>query len=158
MLVVFILLAALDFSSFIDVLPELIGVFIFLVILGIIIAGAIQIFTKGGPFMEYAVIKKGVGYKSGDASKAINTATLVGSVLGGSVSGAGISLINISREMDFMKWKEMRSVTGYKRDNSIIFYRKELVCPFDLYCSPDIFKKVIEIARERAPQASVKVK
>jgi len=108
--------------------------------------------------MEYAVTRKGIGYKAGDETKAINTLTLIGSALGGSLSGTGGSLINIAREMDFMEWKEIRSATGYRRDHSILFYRKALVNPFAFHCTPETFEKVLALVRERAPKASVKVK
>lgn len=157
-LFVFIILAIVDISAAFSALPALLGILIFLVVLSLIIAGAMQFFTKGGPYAEFAVTNKGVGYKAGDESKAMNTITLAGSVLGGSLSGAGGSLINISREMDFMEWKEMRSVTGYRRDHSILFYRKELINPFAFYCTPEIFEKVMVMAREKAPQAKIKVK
>jgi hypothetical protein len=158
MLFVFILLLVVDFSAAIGAAPVLVGIFIFFLVLGLIIAGGIQFFTKGGPYMEFAVTKDGVGYKAGDESTAINLITLAGSVLGGSLSGTGGSLINISREMDFMEWKEIRSVTAYRRDHSILFYRKALVNPFAFYCTPDVFEKVVEIAWKRAPQAKIKVK
>jgi hypothetical protein len=158
MLFVFIVLAIVSLSSALAAAPILFAVFLFMVVLGLIIAAGIQFFTKGGPYMEYAVTRKGVGYRAGDETKAINTLTLVGSALGGSLSGTGGSLINIAREMDFMEWKEIRSVTGYRRDHSILFYRKALVNPFAFFCTPEIFKKVLSIAKERAPQAKVRIK
>lgn len=157
-LFVFFIFAIMDISAIFSFLPGLLGIFIFLVVLSLIIAGAMQFFTKGGPYTEFAVTNKGVGYKAGDESKAINAITLAGSVLVGSLSGTGGSLINISREIDFMEWKEMRSVTGYRRDHSILFYRKALINPFAFYCTPEIFEKVIIMAREKAPQAKIKVK
>ncbi len=158
LLFVFIILAIADISAALGAAPVLFGIFLFLVVMALIIAAAIQFFTKGGLYMEFAVTRKGIGYKAGDESKAINTATLIGSALGGSLSGTGGSLINISREMDFMEWKEIRSATGYRRDYSILFYRKALVSPFAFYCTPETFEKVLSLVRERAPQAAVTVK
>lgn len=157
-LFVFVILLIVDISAAIGSAPVLFGIFIFLLVLALIIAGTIQFFTKGGPYMEFAVTRKGVGYQAGDESKAINRLTLAGNALGRSLSGTGGSLINISREMDFMEWKEIRSVTAYRRDHSILFYRKALVNPFAFYCTPEIFEKVVTLARERAPVAKIKMK
>lgn len=138
--------------------PIVLVVFLFMLVMGLIIAAAMQFFTKGGPYMEYAVTSKGVGYRAGDELNALNTLTLLGSALGGSLSGTGGSLMNIARQMDFMEWDEIRSVTGYSRDKSVLFYRKALVNPFAFFCTPEIFEKVLILARERAPQATVRVK
>jgi len=158
MLFVFVILAIADISAALGAAPVLFALFILIVVMALIIAAAMEFFTKGGPYMEFAVTRKGIGYKAGDESKAINTATLIGSALGGSLSGTGGSLINIAREMDFMEWDEIRSATGYRRDHSILFYRKVLVSPFAFYCTPGNFDKVLSLVRERAPQASVKVR
>jgi hypothetical protein len=155
-LFVFILLAVVDLSSAFGAAPVLFGLFIFFVVLALIIAAGIQFFTKGGPYMEFAVTREGIGYKAGDESKALNRATLIGTAIGGSLTGTGGSLINIAREMDFMSWDEIRSATAYKRDHSILLYRKALISPFALYCTPEIFEKVLSLIRERAPQVIVK--
>jgi hypothetical protein len=155
-LFVFIILAIADLSSAYAIGPILFGLFLFFVVLALIIAAGIQFFTRGGPYMEFAVTREGIGYKAGDESKALNRATLLGNALGGSLSGTGGSLINITREMDFMSWGEIRSATAYRRDHSILLYRKALISPFALYCPPEIFEKVISLIRERAPQAKLK--
>jgi hypothetical protein len=153
---VFIILAIADVSAAVGAAPVLFGLFLFFVVLSLVIAAGIQFFTRGGPYMEYAVTREGIGYRAGDESRALNRATLVGTAIGGSLTGAGGSLINISREMDFMSWEEIRSATAYRRDNSILLYRKVLISPFALYCRPEIFEKVIALIRERAPQAVVR--
>lgn len=158
MLFVFGIIAIVNFSAALAAAPILFAIFLFMVAMSLIIAAAMQFFTKGGPYMEYAVTRKGIGYKAGDETKTINTLTLIGSALGGSLSGTGGSLINMAREMDFMEWKEIRSATGYRRDHSILFYRKALVNPFAFYCTPETFEKVLALVRERAPQASVKIR
>jgi len=65
-------------------------------------------------------------------------------------------MINIAREMDFMSWDEIRSATAFRRDHSILLYRKVLVSPFALYCNPEIFNSLISLIGERAPQARLK--
>ncbi len=138
---VFIILAIADPAGALGALPALFGIFIFFVLLALIVAAAIQFFTKGGPYMEFAVTREGIGYKAGDESRALNRATLIGGALAGSLTAAGGSLINITREMDFMSWDEIRSATAYRRDHSILLYRKALIAPFALYCTPEIFEK-----------------
>jgi hypothetical protein len=155
-LLVFIILALADISAALGAAPVLIGLFLFFVVLALIIAAGIQFFTKGGPYMEYAVTREGIGYRAGDESRALNRATLIGTAIGGSLSGTGGSLINIAREMDFMSWDEIRSATAYRRDHSILLYRKALVSPFAVYCTPEIFERLIALIRERAPQARLK--
>ena len=69
--------------------PIIVAVFLFMLVMGLIIAAAIQFFTRGGPYMEYAVTRKGVGYRAGDELKALNTLTLFGSAIGGSLRALG---------------------------------------------------------------------
>jgi hypothetical protein len=138
--------------------PFIFGIMIFFIVLGLIIAAAMQYFTHGGMTTDFAVTKKGIGYRAGKESKAINRATLAGTAIGGSLAGAGGSLINISREMDFMSWKEMRSITVYPRERSLVFYRKMLIFPFALYCTPDNFETVKGLVREFAPGVPYKEK
>ena len=129
---------------------------VFFIVLSLIIAAAIQFFTKGGPTTEFAITPEGIGYRAGKESKAINRATLAGTALGGTLSGAGGSLINISREMDFMAWDEVRSIKVYQKERSLVFYRKFLIFPFALYCTPDNFEQVKALARTYAPGARYK--
>jgi hypothetical protein len=60
--------------------------------------------------------------------------------------------------MDFMSWKEMRSITVYPRERSLVFYRKMLIFPFALYCTPDNFETVKGLVREFAPGVPYKEK
>lgn len=138
--------------------PFILGIMIFFIVLGLIIAAAIQFFTKGGPDTDFAVTKEGIGYRAGKESKAINRATLAGTAIGGSLAGAGGSLINISREMDFMSWDEMRSITVYPRERSLMFYRRILLFPFVLYCTPENFEAVKGLVRKYAPDVPYKEK
>lgn len=157
-LFVFAILALADPASALGAAPALAGIFIFFIVLALLIAAAIQFFTRGGPYVEFAVTREGIGYRAGDESRALNTATLVGGALGGSLTATGGSLVNITREMDFMGWDEIRSATAYRRDRSVLLYRKALIAPFAIYCIPENFEKVVSLVRERAPQAIVRVK
>lgn len=157
-LFVAVLMAILDFSSFLSFIIPLIGVYLFLLAIGVIIAIIIQAGTKGGPLGQFAVIKKGVGYNAGSTSKMINLATLWGSAIGGSLAGGGGSLINIAREMDFIEWKDVRSATARTSDRSIVFYRKELISPIAPYCTKENFDTVVTMVRRYAPDGTFRMK
>lgn len=153
-----ILMGILDFSAMVSLIPALIGVFFFLVVLGFIVAFVLHAGTGGGPMATFAVIREGVGYKAGSVSEKINLATLGGSVITGSLAGAGGSLINISREMDFIPWKEVRSVTARTSDRSIVVYRQELVNPVAVYCTQENFELVTSMVSEYAPPGTFRMK
>jgi hypothetical protein len=139
-------------------LPVIFALFLFFAALLLLIAAAIQFFTKGGPLGEFAITPEGVGYRAGKESRAINRATLVGTALGGSLPGVGGSLINISREMDFMNWKEMRSIRSSTSDRSLVFYRKILVFPLVLYCTEENYDQALALVRKYAPPGILKIK
>lgn len=143
----------LDFESGLAAAPYILGIMLALIVLALIIAAAIEVFSKGGLKTEYAITPQGIGYRAGEGSKAINRATMAGSIAGGSLAGAGGSLVNISREMDFMSWDEVRSITVYPKERSLVFSRKALLFPFAFYCTEENFGTVVALARKYAPGA-----
>jgi hypothetical protein len=153
-----IILGIVDFNAMLSITPVLLVLFLVLVVIGIIVAAALQAVTKGGPVATFAVIKKGIGYRAGPVSQAINLATLGGAAVTGSLSAAGGSLINVSREMDFIAWKDMRSVTARTSDRSIVVYWKELISPVAVYCTKENFEPVISMVREHAPEGAFTLK
>jgi hypothetical protein len=144
--------------AFPEVLPILAAIFLFLFGLAFVISVVLQVGTKGGLDADFAITKKGIGYRAGKASRTINKATLAGSVLGGSAAGTGGSLINISREMDFMEWKEMKSITVYERERGLVFSRRVFIFPLALWCTPENFATALELLRRYAPHLKVKTK
>lgn len=140
------------------VLPWIAAIFLFLVVLALVIGWAIQFFSKGGPMGEFAITGEGIGYRAGKESKALNRATLVGSAVGGSLAGTGGSLINISREMESMRWEEVRSVTVDPRDRSLLFYRRTLVFPIVLYATEENFDRAVALVERYATHAVLKRK
>jgi hypothetical protein len=157
-LFVLIILLASDPSSAAAFVPVIAAIFGFFVLLGLIIAAVIHYGSGGGPEGFFVVTPKGVGYRAGKLSKDINRATLVGAAVGGSLAGTGGSLVNISRELDFMDWKEIRTATAYTRDRTILLYRKVLFSPIILYCTPGNFDAVVSYIREHAPDAKFRMK
>lgn len=157
-LFVMVLLIILDVEAAVSATPYVLASAGFIIVLGLIIAAAMQFFTKGGLTTDFAVTPEGIGYRAGKESKTINRATLAGTAIGGSLAGAGGSMINISREMDFMRWDEVKSITVYPRERSLVFYRRALIFPFALYCTPENFGQVKALAKKYAPLARYKEK
>jgi hypothetical protein len=152
------LLLILDVETAMSAAPYVLATAVFIIVLGLIIAAAMQFFTKGGMTTDFAITPEGIGYRAGKESKAINRATLAGTAVGGSLAGAGGSMINISREMDFMRWDEVKSITVYPRERSLVFYRRALIFPFALYCTPENFEQVKTLAKQYAPHARYREK
>lgn len=132
--------------------------FLFFVGLCLSIMILMNIFTKGGIEAVFMINKNGVGYTnaSKELDRKINRLGLVGSLIGGSLSGAGLSLVNISREMDFVKWKEIRHIVLYKHQNVIYIRRKIWLFPFALFCSPENFIPAVNIIKRNAPDIKIK--
>lgn len=141
-----------------EALPVLGAIFLCLVVLVLVIAAALQFFTKGGPMGGFAVGSNGIAYRAGEELEAVNRGTLLGSVVTGSLAGAGGSLINISREGEFMNWEEMQSVTADRRDRSLVVTRKSLLFPIALYCTEENFDAAIAMVRKYAPGLSLKIR
>jgi hypothetical protein len=141
-----------------EALPVLGAIFIGLVVLVLVIAAALQFFTQGGPMGGFAMGSDGVAYTAGKESESINRITLLGSLVGGSLSGAGGSLINISREKEFMNWEEMRSVTADRRDRSLVFTRKSFLFPIAIYCTEENFDPAIAKVRKYAPGLTLRIR
>jgi len=153
-----LLILVIDPGAFLAILPPLGGILLFFIALAVLISVVLQVSTRGGLDADFAITRKGIGYRAGKTSRDINTATLLGSAAGGSLAGTGGSLINISREMDFMEWKEMRSVTVYERERGLVFTRKPLIFPLALWCTPENFATALDLVRRYAPHLKVKRK
>jgi hypothetical protein len=156
--IVALLILVIDPGAFLAILPPLGGILLFFIALAVLISVMLQVWTRGGLDADFAITRKGIGYRAGKTSRDVNTATLAGSVLGGSLSGTGGSLINISREMDFMEWKEMRSVTIHERERGLVFTRKAFIFPLALWCTRENFGTAQELVRRFAPHLKVKRK
>jgi hypothetical protein len=118
----------------------------------------LEVAMKGGIDAEFLINEKGVGYKAGKSSKTLTRLGLLGSVLLWSPVAAGASLINISRESEFIRWKDIRSITTYKGQHSILIRKKELVLPMGVFCTPENFPTVMDIIEKYAPDVPIKEK
>lgn len=157
-LFVLIVMALFQCSVVLDMLYILFAIFASITVSFLIIMFLMNVFTKGGAETVFMINKQGVGYTnaSEELDKKINRLTLAGSVIGGSLSGAGLSLINISREMDFIEWNEIRHIILYKSQKVIYIRRKIWVAPFALFCTPENFTLAVDIIKRNAPHVKIK--
>jgi len=155
-LVVFVIILFAHPGAALSVAPILFVIWVFLFGLSLFIAGIYQKATKGGPDAVFAVTPEGIGYAAGETIKKINRLTAIGSVAGGSLSGLGGSMINISREMDTIPWDEIRSITYQNRERTIVVYRKILISPIMLACTRENFNQVKELISRYAPPGTIK--
>lgn len=155
-LVVFVIILLTAPGAAISIIPILFAIWLFLYGLSLGIAALYQKATKGGPDAVFAVTPEGIGYAAGDTIKKINRLTAIGSLAGGSITGAGGSLINISREMDSITWDDIRSISFQNRERTIVVYRRILVSPIMLACTKENFSQVKELIARYAPAGTIK--
>jgi hypothetical protein len=155
-LVVFVIILLTAPGAAISIIPILFAIWLFLYGLSLGIAALYQKATKGGPDAVFAVTPEGIGYAAGDTIKKINRLTAIGSLAGGSLTGAGGSLINISREMDSIAWDDIRSISYQNRERTIVVYRKILISPVMLACTKENFSQVKELIARYAPAGTIK--
>ncbi len=141
-----------------DIVYIVVVMFLFFAGLALVIMILMNIFTKGGLEAVFMINKNGVGYTnaSEELDRKISRLGFAGSLIGGSLSGAGLSLINMSREMDFVKWKEIRHIILYKHQNVIYIRRKIWLFPFALFCTPENFTLAVDIIKRNAPDIKIK--
>ncbi len=155
-LVVFVIILFAHPEAALSVAPILFVIWAFLFGLSLFIAGIYQKATKGGPDAVFAVTPEGIGYAAGETIKKINRLTAIGSVAGGSLTGLGGSMINISREMDSIPWDEIRSISYQNQERTIVVYRKVLISPIMLACTKENFSQVKELISRYAPPGTIK--
>lgn len=117
------------------VLPGIFIIWLALYGLSLLVGGILQGATKGGPEGMFAITPEGVGYSAGATLKKLNRLLVVGSASGGSLSGTGAAMMNISRETDTIKWDDVRSITFQDRERTILIYRKIIIQPIFLACT-----------------------
>ena len=156
-LVVFLIILFAHPGAALSFAPILFVIWLFLFGLSLGIAGVYQKATKGGPDAVFAVTPEGIEYAAGETMKKVNRLTAIGSVAGGSLSGLGGSMINISREKDSVTWDDIRSISYQDRERTIVVYRKNLISPIMLACTIENFSRVKELISRYAPPGTIKV-
>ena len=127
----------------------LLGIF---AVLSVIAMGMIQAATRGGLSAEFRLDDKGMYYDAGENSRSLNRITMMGGVMAGSPALLGGSMINISRESESMAWKDVRKITAYDSQLTVVAYRKSLVSPIGLFCTDENYERVLDFTTSRLPE------
>lgn len=155
-LVLFLFILLIDPEAALSLAPFLFVLWLFLfgTIMGI---GLIyQIVTKGGPDALFKITPEGISYDAGKSMKKVNQLTTIGSILLGSLSGLGASMMNKSRETAFITWDQIRSISYQNRERTVLVYRKILIGPILLACTKENFSQVKELISRYAPPGTIK--
>ena len=124
---------------------------VFLAILFNLIILVLQVVTKGGLETTFYITRKGIGHKAGSDSRKLNRVSTIGSILGGSVTGAGAGMLAISQENNYLSWKEVKYIAVYPNIRSLVFRSPLLISPVALYCTEENYVEVLAIVKEFAP-------
>jgi hypothetical protein len=127
-----------------------------LAVLLLIIMLVLQLATGGGLETEFFIGREGVSHKAGSATKAIDRVATVGSLLGGSVSGAGAGVLAISQEFNVLQWTDVRYVSVFRSVRSVVFRSKYLISPVVMYCTEENFPVVLAMIKRHAPVSTTR--
>lgn len=111
-----------------------------------------------GMASDFYVNSEGAGQGASMASSAVNTTATVGGALLGSLTAAGAGILAKSREDDFIRWDESRTVALDKKKKTVTVTRKSLVFPIRLYCTDENYEQVAAYIRSHVDKALIKEK
>ena len=123
----------------------------FLALVFLLVMLVLQIVTGGGLLTTFFISSEGVAYQAGSTTSSLNRAATAGSVLLGSIGGAGTGLLAMSQECNVLEWKEIRYISVYPSVCSLVFRSPLLISPVVLYCTEENFSRVVSMARKHAP-------
>ncbi|MDD4126555.1 MAG: hypothetical protein PHV39_02570 [Methanomicrobium sp.] len=149
---VMLLLIILDPEMFIEAFKVFLILIVIFVVLAIIAMAMIQGFTRGGLLATFSLDEKGMYYNAGKNSKSLNRLTALGGIMAGSPALLGGSMINISRESESMGWGEIKKITAYDSQKTIVAYRKSLISPIGLFCTDENYEDVKEYIKNHLPK------
>jgi hypothetical protein len=142
-----------------DMIVEAFMVFVLLLgifaILSAIAMGMIHAATKGGLSATFSLDDKGMYYDAGKNSRALNKITITGGIMAGSPALLGGSMINISRESESMSWSDVKMITAYDSQKTIVAYRKSLVSPVGLFCTDENYEEVLDFITRHLPSGVI---
>ena len=128
----------------------------FLAILFLIIMLVLQLATGGGLSTDFFISHEGVAHKAGSTTKAIDRVATVGSLLGGSVTGAGAGVLAMSQEFNMLRWADVRYVSVFRSVRSVVFRSKYLISPVVMYCTEENFPVVLAMIKRYAPASTTR--
>ncbi|HPH34435.1 MAG TPA: zinc ribbon domain-containing protein [Methanoregulaceae archaeon] len=109
-----------------------------------------------GMASDYFVNRDGAGQEASKTASKVTTAATVGGALLGSLTAAGAGMIAKSREDDFIRWAESRSVALNRKKKTVTVTRKSLVFPIRLYCTDENYEQVVAFIRKHVDPAIIK--
>lgn len=121
-------------------------------VLALISMAMIQVATRGGLLAVFTLDHSGMYYDAGKNSKSLNRLTTIGGILAGSPSILGGSMINISRESEFMSWDEVKGINAYDSQKTVVAFRKSLVSPIGIFCSDENYEYVKDYIKKHLPK------
>ena len=151
----FLLISALDPDMIFDTFMTSLLVFGILAVLSVFAMAVIQLTSGGGLSATFSLNEKGMYYDAGQNSKSLNRITAAGGAMAGSLYLAGGSMINISRESEFMSWEEVDKITAYDSQKTIVAYRKILICPMGLFCKKENYDDIIKYIEKNLPKGVI---
>ena len=105
---------------------------------------------------DYFVNPEGAGQAASKKTSDVNTGIAVAGGLLGSLSAAGGGILAKSREDDFIRWDESRSVALNRKKKTVTVTRKSLVFPIRLYCTDENYDQVAAYIRKNVNPAIIK--
>jgi hypothetical protein len=132
------------------------GVSGFLAVVFLLVMFVLQLVTRGGLATTFFISNEGVACKAKRTTRSLDTATTIGSVLLGSMSGTGAGLLAMSQEFNTLEWTSVRYISIYRSVRSMVFRPPYLVSPVVLYCTEENFELVLTMVRKYAPGLAVR--
>ncbi len=99
---------------------------------------------------------RGAGQAASKKTSDVNTGLAVAGTLLGSLSTAGAGILAKSREDDFIRWDESRSVALNRKKKTVTVTRKSLIFPIRLYCTDKNYDQVVAFIRKNVDPALIK--
>ncbi|HUU75694.1 MAG TPA: zinc-ribbon domain-containing protein [Methanoregulaceae archaeon] len=109
-----------------------------------------------GMASDFFVNTEGAGQEASKKTSDVNTGIAVGGTLLGSLTAAGAGILAKSRENDFIRWDETRTVALNNKKKTVTVTRKSLVFPIRLYCTGENYKQVVKFIRQHVKKALIK--
>jgi preprotein translocase subunit SecG len=129
---------------------ELFGViFLIFLIIALIVMVTLTRSLGGGLLATFYVNNAGIGYESGHLAKKLKRGTFILSLMSGSISAAGTTLIALSQEENFIPWQDVYSVKIYPSQQVVYVKSKEHDHQITLYCSLENFNKVTKLIAKK---------
>ncbi len=109
-----------------------------------------------GMTSDYFVNTEGAGQEASKKKSNVNTGIAVAGSILGSLSAAGGGLIEMSRENEFIRWNETRSIAFNQKKKTVTVTRKSLIFPIRLFCTDENYEQVVTFIRKHVDPGLIK--